>query len=440
MPIAATSRGLPAGSRRAFAGPVHRLLASIAVCAAGSTSACTGMPCQIDRLEDVPAAPAGQVRHGLALGQEASLVATADGVACLTCGGIYYFDPALSERRHVAVDLMGSGELAIGGDTTFVFDRDPGIAADAGSGGTPPHYELFALSATGRELWRDDFGTGQDWHGAVLEPELLAGPGSVVIHGEAIASVYEPGTGAQRWTTALLPGDALAPDPEGGLFIAGGGSQLGPATPEATLRHLAAGGATTWTVTWTTTDAPPAVGGDVAFTGAAPTPGGGAVVAGRFTTATLELGGVSLAALPLHGSVDGTRFVAAIDPGGTVRWAVAAGTSDTDGRIDVRRIAALGDGAVICGDYAGGGQLGLPATDATSDAFVARVDPDGAITAHAIRGDGDQRCEGLAVASDGSATLVVHSLRGPGGSALQVGDQVFDDGPENSFYVLDLVP
>jgi hypothetical protein len=95
---------------------------------------------------------------------------------------------------------------------------------------------------------------------------------------------------------------------------------------------------------------------------------------------------------------------------------------------------------VICGDYAGAGQRGLPAIDAASDAFIARVDPDGAITAHAIAGDGDQACEALAIAPDGSATVVVHSATVAGGSALRVGGQIFDDGPEKPFYVLNLVP
>lgn len=409
--------------------PVRRLLAPIV---AVWTGACTGPPCQIDRLDDTPAAAPGEVRHGLALGQDTGLTATASGVACLTCGGIYYFDPALSEQRHVAVDLAGSGELAIGGDTTFVFDRDPGGPA------RPADYQLSALSSAGRELWRDDFGTGDAWQGAV-GPELVAGPGGVVIFGEAVASAFDPATGAARWTAAIQGGDALAPDLSGGLFIANGASVLGPATPEATLRHLDAGGAASWTATWTTTDAAGA-GGDVVFTAAAPAAGGGVVVAGWFTTATLALGDVELAALPLHGAIDGTGFVAALDATGALRWAVVAGTSDADGRVSPRRIAALGDAAVLCGDHAGAGQLGLPATDATIDAFVARVDAGGAITAHPIAGDGDQTCEALAVAADGSATVTVHSARGPGGSELRVGGQRFDDGPEKTFYVLNLAP
>jgi hypothetical protein len=407
MPIVPTptSRDLPGGPRRGSALSV-RVLAPILAAAA-----CTGPPCQIDRLDDLPAAAPGQVRHGLALAQGAGLSATASGVACLTCGGIYYFDPALSEQRHVAIDLLGTGELATGGDTTFVFDRDPGRGAEASGGvAQPAHYQLSALSAAGRELWRDDFGAGAAWQGAI-GPELLAGPGGAVIRGEAIASVFDPATGAARWTAAIHPGDALAPDPAGGLVIASGDSQLGPATPEATLLHLDAGGTPTWAVTWTTSDTPPAVGGDVAFT-----------------------------ALPQHGSIDGTRFVAALDAGGTTRWGAVIGTSDAAGRIDARRIAALGDAAVICGDHAGAGQLGLPATGATTDAFVARIDPTGAITAHAITGDGDQTCEALAVADDGSATIAVHSARGPGGSELRVGSQIFDDGPEKTFYVLNLVP
>jgi hypothetical protein len=405
--------------------------------AAVAAAACTGPPCQLDRLDDRPDAAPGEVRHGLALGQGAGLAATATGIACLTCSGIYYFDPALTEQRHVAVDLRGSGELAIGGDTTFVLDRDTGLPADAGGGGTPADYELFALSATGRELWRDDLGGATAWQG-LNGPDLLAGPHSVVIYDEQHASEFDPTTGAGTWTESDV-GDALALDATGGLFIASGGSQLGPATPEATLRHVAAGGATTWIVTWTTSNTPPAVGGDVAFTGAAPS-SSGAVVAGRFSTATLELGELSLAALPLSGSVDGTRFVAALDAGGAVRWAVTAGKSDAGGSLDIRRIAALGDGAVICGDYAGAGQLGLPATGATNNAFIARIDPDGTITAHAIAGDGDQTCEALAIAGDGSATITVHSARGPGGSTLRVGSQIFDDGPEKSYYVLNLIP
>lgn len=439
MPIVATSRDLPRGPRSALALCVRVLAPSIAVAVAAAGAACTGPPCQIDRLDDLPAAAPGQVRHGFALAQEARLSATASGVACLTCNGIFYFDPALSEQRHIAIDLTGSGELATGGDTTFVFDRDPGRDADASGGvAQPAHYQLYALSAAGRELWRDDFGAGAAWQGAV-GPELLAGPGGVVIYGEAIASAFDPVTGAARWTAAIDRGDALAPDAAGGLFIATGASQLGTA-PQATLRHLDAGGATTWTVAWTTSDTPPAVGGDVVFTGAAPAAGGGLVVAGRFTTQVLALGDLQLAALPLNGGIDGTRFVAALDASGAARWAVAIGKSDADGRIDAHRIAALGDAAVICGDYAGGGQLGLPATDPTIDAFVARIDPGGAITAHAIAGDGDQTCEALAVATDGSATVAVHSARGPGGSELRVGSQIFDDGPEKTFYVLDLVP
>lgn len=432
MPITATSRPLPRGPRGACALRV-RLLASLAAVA---VAACTGPPCQLDRLDDRPDAAPGEVRHGLALGQGAALSATATGIACLTCSGIYYFDPALTEQRHVAIDLHGDGEFAVAGDTTFVLDDEieDGNFNDANRGDTPGYYWLFALSATGRELWRD--GTPV-LHNLDL-PDLLSGPG-VVTHDQTSATVYAPTTGAAQWTARFAPGDALTPDATGGLFIASGGSQLGPATPETTLRHLDASGATSWTVTWTTTDTPPAIGGDVAFTGAAPS-SSGAVVAGRFSTATLELGDLSLAALPLRSSVDGTRFVAALDAAGAVRWAVAAGKSDADGSLDIRRIAALGDGAVICGDYAGAGQLGLPATDATTDAFIARIDPDGTITAHALAGDGDQTCEALAIAGDGSATVTVHSARGPGGSTLRVGSQSFDDGPEKSYYVLNLVP
>jgi hypothetical protein len=401
--------------------------------AAAAAAACTGPPCQLDRFEDAPAAAPGQVRHGLALAQDARLSATATGVACLTCGGIYYFDSSLSAQRHVAIDLAGTGELAIGGDTTFVFDHDPGSGPEH-----PAHFQLFALSEAGRELWRDDFGTDEAFQGSV-GPELFASPRSVVVRGAVGATVFDPAAGTMGWGIPVRPGTTLAADPTGGLFIADGDSQLGPANPQGQLGHIGAGG-DGWSVAWDTSNMPPAIGGEIAFTAAAPTAGGGVVIAGWFTTTALAVGNLALAALPVQGSIEGTRFVAAFDQAGTPLWAAAIGTSDATGRIDVRRIAALGDGAVICGDRAGAGQLGLPATDATSDAFVARIGPDGAIAAHAISGDGDQTCEALAVAPDGSATIAVHSARGPGGSELRVGGQIFDDGPEKTFYVLDLVP
>jgi hypothetical protein len=434
MPNVAMSRDLPAGSRSASARAV-RTLAPILV--AAGAAACTGPPCQLDRFEDAPAAAPGQVRHGLALAQQADLSATATGVACLTCDGIYYFDPALSAQRHVAIDLAGTGELAVGGDTTFVCARDPGRGPEH-----PAHFQLSALSEAGRPLWHRDFGTGEMWQGAVGR-QLLAGPSGAVLRGAALAAVFDPATGASRWITPVLPETTLAPDSKGGLFTALGDSQLGPANAEGALFHLeGTSGALTWGVLWPTSNMAPAVGGDLAFTGAAPGASGGVIVAGRFTTSALGIGNfeLTITALPAHGSIDGTRFVAALDVAGRPLWGVAIGTSDASGRIDVQRIAALGDGAVICGDRAGAGQLGLPATDATTDAFVARIDPDGAIAAHAISGDGDQTCEALAVAPDGSATIAVHSARGPGGSELRVGGQIFDDGPEKTFYVLNLVP
>lgn len=83
--------------------------------------------------------------------------ATAIGIVCLTCSGIYYFDPALIEQRYVAIDLRGDGEIAVGGDTTFVLDREIGDFFDASRDGTSGYYWLFALLVIGCERWCDGF-------------------------------------------------------------------------------------------------------------------------------------------------------------------------------------------------------------------------------------------------------------------------------------------
>jgi hypothetical protein len=399
---------------------------------------CTSPPCALHRLDDAPDAAPGEVRHGFAIGDRVDVAATATGIACLTCGAIHYFDGALSEQRRVGVDLAGSATLAVADDTTFVLARDFGQDPDLTGGDRQPRVQLFALSATGQELWRNELGDGEAWSRGGT-PAILAGPMSVVVHGEPLASVFRPTDGSLLWTTPLAHGDALAADGAGGLFVALGASALGPAMPQATLRHVRVDG-TSWMTTWGTTNPPPYSGGEIAFADAEPDPDGGFVVAGEFTTATLDLYDQILRASdPYQGpfGVDRTTFVASVGGAGGTQWAAIVGRSGAAGRIHIRRIAAVSGGVVICGDYAGTGQLGLPATDTAIDAFVARVDASGAITAHAIGGDGEQICEALVVGADGSATIVVQSDHtGPG--ELHVGSQTFEERLQGQFYILQL--
>ncbi|HEX7838679.1 MAG TPA: hypothetical protein VF469_14485, partial [Kofleriaceae bacterium] len=367
-------------------------------------------------LADAPEAGPGEVRHGFAIDQASGAIATVNGVACLTCSGASYFDAALVEQHRVGLDLEGSGALAIGGDTTFVLDRDFGENPETHGGESrPPHYQLFALSNTDRELWRRDLGAGGPWAG-FLAPDVLAGPASVVVHGEPVAAVFDPVTGAPRWSTPVGFGTALAADATGGLLVATGAHTTGPVAPEVTLRHFDSEGSATWTTTWG--PATPPTFGDIIFDGAARTADGGFLVTGEFTTATLDLGGPILPGVTgLHdGFPPHVNFIAAIDAQGATRWAYTLGGADANGYVQRLKVAASRDVAVVCGEYAGKDQLGLPDTFAGIAAFVARVDASGAITAYSIHGGGELSCEGLAAAGDGSAIVTVGS--GPDYSSL----------------------
>jgi hypothetical protein len=73
------------------------------------------------------------------------------------------------------------------------------------------------------------------------------------------------------------------------------------------------------------------------------------------------------------------------------------------------------------------------AADAHADLF----DASGAITAYPIMGS-HVSCQGLAVADDGSAIVMIESNSGFGGTAIRVGSRTFDHGPDTTFYVLNI--
>jgi hypothetical protein len=75
------------------------------------------------------------LRYGLALGAVdfVNITGTRGGVACVTCGGVLYFDQRLREQRRVDVAFSGEPRdvlIAARGGTTFVLDRDPGHDRD----------------------------------------------------------------------------------------------------------------------------------------------------------------------------------------------------------------------------------------------------------------------------------------------------------------------
>jgi hypothetical protein len=47
-------------------------------------------------------------------------------------------------------------------------------------------------------------------------------------------------------------------------------------------------------------------------------------------------------------------------------------------------------------------------------------------------------CQGLALADDGSAIVMIESNSGLGSTAIRVGSRTFDHGPDTTFYVLNI--
>jgi hypothetical protein len=168
--------------------------------------------------------------------------------------------------------------------------------------------------------------------------------------------------------------------------------------------------------------------------GAVRTPDGGFLVAGTFDTATLDTGGPILQGPVDPGLGDLVNFVAAVDGNGVTRWAYRIGGRKVNGSYTLmEKLAAVGDGAVLCGEYAGADQLGLPPSPGTSfSAFVAHVPASGQIAAYPIQGD-DLLCASLAAGPAGSAVVAP-----TGSGTVSVGSQTFSADARPAFFVLDI--
>lgn len=406
--------------------------------------ACARGPCEPQRFEDDPTAGPGEVRHGFSLGALDDLVATSRGMACLSCGTLLYFDGALQEESSTSVELRGRGRIGVTSEATIVLDEDYAPNSDFLEGtDRPPRFQMFAVPSSGDELWRNDFGDGEAWTGTSgpvglngprrAVPDITTGPSVAIVHGRPLASVFDAERGGLMWTTTVQGGYALAADAGAGLFLAENSVDGAPA--QATLRHLGASGMTIWTTTWN--QAEPRGFGDIIFRGAGRTANDDLVVAGDFTTPSLDIGGHVLLSPPGPIGPNGVSFVAALDGHGATRWVTQVGTRDyRHGYIQIRSAAVVGDGAMVCGEYAGDSQLGLPATDGSINLFVARVDASGVIAAYPILGN-SAFCNGIIASGDGSAVVVLISASGVESTAIRVGSRTFDSGPEQN-YVLNL--
>lgn len=423
-----------------------------AVCLLAVTACASSPPCQLVRFDDAPGAAPGEVRHAVAFGQYADVTAAPDGVACLSCSTVFYFDAALREQRQLGVDVVDGSAIAVSGDATYVFNRDLGVSPDSNydAYSRPADVTLSAMDASGHQRWHEDFGDGEAWTSPatdvfdyVVVPEIFATSKTVVIYGEPLASVFRPSNGELQWRAVVGADAAVAPDASDGLLVATGGSSSSVAAVQATLRHLRTGGAVDWTATWTAAGDPAMPAEFVAFHAGAPTPDGGFAVAGSFHATTLDLGNQIALSLREPGPFAlPAAFVAVIDGHGVTQWAAVLGDASLDdgfgGGLHPARIAATGDGVVICGSYSGPNQLGLPANQIqNTDAFVARIDRSGAITAYPITGVANQTCRSLQLAADGSATVAVYSANRES-SAITVAGRTFDSGSQFSYYILNL--
>jgi hypothetical protein len=263
----------------------------------------------------------------------------------------------------------------------------------------------------------------------------------VGVHSASFASVFDAATGARRWTTSISRRDALAVDATGGLFIAGGAIASSPRGPtQATLHHLDATGADLWSTTWPTGTPLSSYTSEVAFDDAVAA-GGGVLVVGRFLAASLDVGAQVVAGIPVDGAAQGTYFIAKLDERGATQWVVTLGKSDMYDSIHSLKVAPSRDGALICGSYAGPGQLELPDTNHQISGFVGRVDPHGAIVAYPVIGE-DVACSALAAGSDDSAIVTIGTVPTSGPSSIRVGHRTLSAGrseSHNEFYVLDIV-
>ena len=416
-------------------------------------------PCEPGHLPEAPDAGPGEARHGLSVvAPQLDVAATSGVVACLGCGFVFYFDDTLHEQRRVGVGVSGTSQLAVDHDLTYVLDIDYGQNPFFGDGTyRPPNFQLFALSGDGDELWRNDLGDGEAWTGqfaplndigyiasvpTMIPVHIAASSFGAVVHGAPLASVFEPTRGELLWTIATdVDGTGVvAPDAPYGLFVAEPG-QTASGVAQAVLRHLDGDGNPTWMVTWSTTLPPPLTqGGEIVFTNATRSADGGLLVTGYFTTATLDAGGQTLQGLDSSSGEDFVNFVAALDSHGATQWASTVGHKIGAEYVDDLKLAAVGDGAVICGEYGGGGdQLGLPLSGGSVGAFVAHVTANGVVSAYSIGGMGSKRCQAIAGAADGSAIVTVQTTSDVTGvNEIQVGSRTFTAVSPYEFFLLNI--
>lgn len=209
-----------------------------------------------------------------------------------------------------------------------------------------------------------------------------AGPtaGALAIDGDAVA-VAIGGSGD------VLPGLAGGMRGEPGAAIAGFGAEDGAA------RWMIGAGSSRWVIVRTVSGA-----------------GDGFLVAGSFA-GTLRVGDRTVTSA---GNGDG--FVASIDHAGAVRWLRRMGGDGPDG---VHGAGALGAGRVaIAGTFTGPAELSdttlaaVATNTATSDGFVAVMEPDGRIAwARTWGSTQEDTCAGLAVLR-GGAIAVAGTARG----------------------------
>ena len=268
--------------------------------------------------------------------------------------------------RGIAADAMGH-VIAVG---EFVGTIDFGGGPFTAAGGTAPDAFVVALDAAGNHLWSHAWGDSQ-------------AQASNAVATDAAGDVFVTGSMA-------------------GTVDFGGGPLAGAGATDAFLVKLSASGQHLWSKRYG--DATPQNG-----TGVATTTAGDVVLLGEFSGA-VDLGGVTLTAMGQSPNSD--LFLAKLSgAGGAAIWAKRFGDAQSQQGYGVA-VDPLGNVAVagqIRGsiDFGGGPLTNVDPTNATTDAYVAKLDAGGGYLWAQRFGDvAIQAATGVAMDAAGDVAIV----------------------------------
>ena len=357
-------------------------------------------------------------------------VGTPNAIAALDCNTIF----------GLAADATVSTSFPL--DTSFV--ERLGVAAD-GVGGyyyvscpSADSGEMIALGADGMKRWEVDLAT--------CDGLIIAGPEGPYLQRvqDGTTTAYAYADGSPRWSANLQAGGGFVrPRPGGGVFAYSTANS-------SQIFTLDASGAMLDTRSLLSSDGSPVVLYDFAPTD----DGSGLAITGSFSSATLDLGDITLT----NAANSATTFVAMLNTNATTRWAYTIPTPNNESCLPAAceifdSIVCVGDQVVISGGYVGANTLGLPLpslTNGAGDAFLAVFDATGFDHAVQIGGPSIKQPDSELVSeSDGSIWVTIYTEdefnattdQTTGSSGLTIGSTTYTNpGDVSVTYLVNLVP